>query len=80
MVSPSGVTDPGDGHEVGLGCFLTSTTPGDRWYRHPGRTIGYCSTNLAAVDGSRAAVALTNGFPEGTAVGTSVCVALAGAP
>jgi CubicO group peptidase (beta-lactamase class C family) len=75
MVTPSGVIDDSD-DDVGLGCFLPASLPADRWYRHHGRTIGFCSTNLAAVDGSRAAIALTNGFPDGTALGASVCADL----
>jgi CubicO group peptidase (beta-lactamase class C family) len=75
MVTDTGLCDADDASAVGLGCFLVGN---GSWYRHGGRTIGYCSTNLAGVDEPAAAVALTNGFPGGTPVGQAACRALLG--
>jgi hypothetical protein len=77
MVTPTGLVDPDTGNSVGLGCFL-SVRDGRNWMSHGGRNLGYCSTNLVAVDEPIGAVVLTNGYAGGTAVGEATIARLLG--
>jgi CubicO group peptidase (beta-lactamase class C family) len=69
------VADP-DGGWVGHGTFITQN---ERWFSHGGRNIGYCSSNAISVDGRFAAAVITNGFPDGSALGVDLLDAMAAA-
>jgi CubicO group peptidase (beta-lactamase class C family) len=78
IVTPTGAIDE-KGDAVGHGCFLDAS-PARTWCAHDGRNIGYCSVNRWHLDGSLGVAVLTNGLPDGTALGRQLIAAIEADP